>query len=45
MLIHCNQTHSNCIEINDTIFNKLLCADKQVLLPDSEDDLQTALYT
>jgi hypothetical protein len=36
----------NGTEINyDTVLNVLLFADDQVLLPDIEDNLQTALYT
>jgi hypothetical protein len=44
--IHWNQTYSNGIEINDyTILNTLLFADEQVLLSDSEGELQRALHT
>jgi hypothetical protein len=43
-----NQIHSNGIEIDlndDTLLTTLLFPDDHVLLSDSEDDLQTALYT
>jgi hypothetical protein len=44
-IIHWNQTYSYRTEIhNDTVLNTLLFSDDQVLLSESEDDLQTALY-
>lgn len=40
MNIHWNQIYWNGFEINDdTVLNTMLCADDEVLLPDSEDDL------
>jgi hypothetical protein len=46
MIVHWNQTYSNGSEINDdTVLSTPLFANDQVILSDSEDDLQTALYT